>query len=91
MPGYLCPICGFPDLDEPAYDLLTGDPTFEICPCCGHEYGYGDPTTLTGKENFLRKWIGMGTPWSTPDLRPPNWDARLQLKEIGVDYDKLVG
>lgn len=90
MGKYLCPICGYPDLDEPAYNLLTGDPSFDICPCCGYEYGYGDPTTSASKEIFLRNWIRLGTPWSRPGLRPSNWDARIQLRGIDVDFDKLL-
>jgi len=37
-----CPICGFPDLDEPPYDSDGENPSFDICPCCGIEFGYED-------------------------------------------------
>jgi hypothetical protein len=41
---HTCPVCAYPDLGGPAYDD-TGCPTFEICPCCGVEFGYNDILT----------------------------------------------
>ncbi len=89
MEKSLCPVCGYPDLDEPAYDQ-NGSPSFDICPCCGYQFGHGDPKTLVGKKNFLRNWIRMGTLWSYPSAKPSNWDVKRQLQGIGMDFDELT-
>lgn len=87
MAKYLCPVCGYPELDEPPY--LNGQASFEICPCCGYEFGYNDPNPAS-KETFLRNWVRMGTPWATPSLKPKKWDAKAQLKGIDVDFENLI-
>lgn len=51
MGTYLCPVCGFPNLDVPAWDLDTGIPSFNICPSSGCEFGYNDATPQA-KENL---------------------------------------
>ena len=89
MQKFLCPICGYPELDEPAYDPTYGVPSFDICACCGYEFGYGDPTEQAAKERFLKSWIEFGTPWFRPDLKPSNWSAKDQLIGIGIDIEKL--
>lgn len=38
---YICPICGYDKLLEPPYDEYN-NPSYEICPCCGFEYGFDD-------------------------------------------------
>jgi hypothetical protein len=86
MTNYMCPVCGYDSLTEPPYDPVTGDPSFNICPCCGCEYGYDDATDVA-KDNFLNKWIKGGAIWFNPDLKPPEWDIRSQLKRVGVDFD----
>ena len=37
----ICPVCGYGELHEPAYDRF-GCASFEICPCCGIEFGLED-------------------------------------------------
>lgn len=37
----ICPVCGFDGLDFKPYDE-KGFGTFEICPCCGFEFGCDD-------------------------------------------------
>ena len=38
---YICPVCGYDRLEEPVYDEI-GEPSFEICSCCGVEFGFDD-------------------------------------------------
>jgi hypothetical protein len=90
MNKYTCPVCGYPELDEPPYDLLTGGPSFDICPCCGCEYGYDAPKPGRSQEDFLRFWIKQGAPWFSPDLKPSDWDLRKQLEEINIDFDEIA-
>lgn len=37
---YLCPVCGFPNLEEPPWNNDAGSD--EICPSCGTHFGYDD-------------------------------------------------
>jgi hypothetical protein len=44
---FICNICGYPNLRLPPRDE-TGASHFNICPCCGCEFGYEDATPLAG-------------------------------------------
>lgn len=82
-----CPICGY-ELDvDPWKDNI---PTYDICPCCGIEFGYEDfrPTSeerIPRHAELRQKWIDDGMPWWSKS-NPPSvpWDPREQLKRIGV-------
>ncbi|HET8688926.1 MAG TPA: hypothetical protein VFM18_20140 [Methanosarcina sp.] len=88
MNSYTCPVCGYPELSEPPYDQNTNSPSFDICPCCGCEYGYDDATPKA-RDNFLKKWVSRGSPWFHPELMPPQWNVKKQLQSIGIDYQDL--
>ena len=32
---YICPVCGYKGLDEPAYDENYLEDSYDICSCCG--------------------------------------------------------
>jgi hypothetical protein len=87
MEKYICPVCGYPELTDPPYDAYQC-PSFDICPCCGCEFGYHDATPQA-KEYHRRKWVKSGGSWSEPKLKPANWDLREQLRFIGIDIDEL--
>jgi hypothetical protein len=89
MEKYICPVCGYPDLEEPAWDINTGAPSFDICPCCGCEFGYGD-ATAKGKKRHLVKWIKSGAIWFEPNLKPADWDLREQLRRVSVALDDFL-
>lgn len=88
MEKYICPVCGYSELDEPPYDLETNAPSFNICPCCGCEYGYDDATPQA-KTNYRKKWIAQGANWFKPDRKPVSWDLELQLKRIGLRLNDI--
>jgi ribosomal protein L37AE/L43A len=68
---YICPVCGYPDLDAPPKDYM-------ICSCCGNEFGYDD-AYFTHKE--LRfEWLSAGAPWFSRATPPPeDWSLARQL------------
>jgi transcription elongation factor Elf1 len=80
---FVCPVCGFNELPEPAYDE-TGTSSFEICPCCGTEFGYDDSSV---KHSELRKkWISAGAKWWSKAQRTPlGWNAAQQLHNVKND------
>ena len=80
-PGYFCPVCGFRGLKEVPYDE-HGAPSYEICPCCGFEFGFEEKGE---QARFREDWIRKGAPWSQPDLKPADWDLKEQLNGLSPD------
>jgi hypothetical protein len=73
-----CPVCGYDGLDEPAFDD-DGVPSFDICDCCGTQFGYDDATM---PHSVLReKWVAKGMPWHSRVIPPPlDWDPVEQSR-----------
>lgn len=78
---YICPICGYDKLDESPYDE-TGEPSFEICPCCGIEFGCDLENFHISENEYRKKWLSKGGIWFDPCEQPEEWDLELQLKNI---------
>lgn len=67
----ICPVCAYKNLPYPPED-------YNICPCCGTEFG-NDDAQFT-HEQLQRQWIAAGSPWFFGNP-PPNWNAWNQLLE----------
>lgn len=66
---YECPVCFYPNLEEPPQD-------FNICVCCGTEFGNDD---LSESHEALRsKWVDSGHQWFLGDP-PARWSPVQQL------------
>jgi hypothetical protein len=65
-----CPVCG--------YDKLKGLPEdFNICPCCGTEFGYDDHTVSHAE--LRQRWIDEGRQWWSSYTKPPaDWNPEKQ-------------
>lgn len=83
---FICPVCGYDKLYEAPY--IDGCASFNICPCCGTEFGYDD---FTISHSILReKWIADGMIWWSKNLLPPDgWDTQQQLKNLS-SIDKSI-
>jgi len=99
---YICTVCGFDSLSEPPWSDLNdkiqpGGASYEICPCCGTEFGYTD-FGIT-KQQIIQfhielrlSWIKGGMKWSHPkspfEQNNPslNWSPTLQLKNIPPEF-----
>ena len=98
MKAHCCPCCGYLGLASlpyenlpenvlvrnyaPPYALHWGMPSYEVCPCCGFEFGNGDePGTATplSFEDYLAEWTSEGTSWFDESKRPKHWDLKEQL------------
>lgn len=85
---YICPVCNFDGLEEPPYNF-EGSGSYEICPCCGFEFGYADhgysyvdDYCIVEKYHteWRKKWIENGCIWKWPeDGKPEDWDPMEQL------------
>jgi len=81
----LCPVCGL-TLDKPAWggDLAS----FQICPCCGTQFGYEDSGPKSSRQERWRelrqRWIDGGMNWWSDNQPPEGWDAKEQLARVAA-------
>jgi hypothetical protein len=75
---HTCPVCAYSEMPDPAED-------FNICPCCGTEFGYDDDFGVTHGE-LRARWVAQGAPWFSRATPPPvNWSASRQLSLAGYE------
>jgi hypothetical protein len=103
-----CPACGYPGLAQPAYARLGpppwihpgpppyqhwyGEPSYDVCPCCGFEPGNDDDSWSGAVRplsfgEYLREWTLSGAEWLDESLKPPGWDLTRQLRDAGISPD----
>ncbi|MGG0821641.1 hypothetical protein ABE099_02090 [Paenibacillus turicensis] len=83
---YYCLVCNYDGLDEAPYSDV-GTPSYEICPCCGFQYGYHDDDENDEKEKhyieWRQKWIKDDYRWRDESTLPSaDWDPVEQLKRM---------
>lgn len=61
------------------------DPNFNICDCCGVEFGYEDYTKESVKA-YRNKWLEVGANWWKLKEKPKDWDIKKQLQNIPVNF-----
>ncbi len=82
----ICPVCGYSDLFEPPYSDNSGScPSFEVCSCCGFEFGYDDHNKNYSFSEYRDNWITNGFPFYYQDDKPKDWNKQimeLQLRNV---------
>src|SRR4051794_27143766 len=82
-----CPVCGYARLPHPAHDE-SGAASFQICPCCGVQFGYQDANFPHAA--LRRIWLAGGATWYSSVTPPPdNWNALEQLRIAGLASDPV--
>ncbi|MCE5289793.1 MAG: hypothetical protein LLG14_11195 [Nocardiaceae bacterium] len=81
MTQYMCPVCGYDNLSEPAYDA-EGLGNYVICPSCGYEFGVTDDDEGITTEEWRIRWIESGMKWWSKRAKPANWDPVAQLAHV---------
>jgi hypothetical protein len=83
-----CPVCGFefPPGSRAAYDSDGG--SFDICPCCGFQYGVTDGIRHETHDSWREKWVRAGAEIRHPSEASAGWSAADQLKNIGIDLNE---
>jgi hypothetical protein len=79
-----CRVCGL-EQDEPPWGSDERTPTYDICACCGVEFGYEDATVGAAKR-YRELWLQKGAPWFRPVDRPEGWDLNRQLELVPRDF-----
>lgn len=75
-----CRVCGLKQ-PYPQYGENGKTPTYEICDCCGVEFGYEDMTPSSA-EKFRNMWLQNGAKWFRATAKPNNWSIGRQLQAI---------
>ncbi len=79
---FQCPICGCHELEKPPRSPTTGG-SYEICPCCGFEFGYDDDDQGISDAEWRRRWVAKDMRWWSRARRPPpGWDPIEQLRRL---------
>lgn len=60
-------------------------PTYEICPCCGVEFGNED-YTIEATKRYREKWINEGANWFESKEKPGKWNKEEQFKNIPQEF-----
>ena len=80
---YVCRVCGYINyeitLEEGIY------PTYNICPCCGVEFGYED-SDLSSIRKYRESWIASGCNWFLDTGTKKERNFSEQLKNIPDAY-----
>lgn len=72
---YTCPVCGYDQMDDVAY-YKNGDASFELCSCCGFQFGVDDDVEiedgifLSRSEShklYRSNWLKDGAKVFSPD------------------------
>lgn len=79
-----CRVCGI-YLEESPWGKDGNNPTYEICTCCGVEFGNED-YTVESVRRYRKKWLGDGAKWFLPEFKPSDWDLNEQMKNIPKEY-----
>ena len=75
-----CRVCGY-TLKVPPWGEGEQTPSWEICPCCGTEFGYEDNTIKSVKIKRT-DWIKKGEKWFDEKQKPNDWSFKKQKELI---------
>ncbi|MFV0237432.1 MAG: hypothetical protein ACK5HU_02710 [Flavobacteriales bacterium] len=75
-----CKVCGY-DLQFFPWGKDGKNPSFDICDCCGVEFGNEDIDEKSIVE-YRKEWISKGKQWFDNKKEPDNWNFERQMKNI---------
>lgn len=79
-----CRVCGY-ELSFSPWGEDGESPTWDICPCCGTEFGYEDCTRASARKK-REKWISSGKKWFKEREKPTDWNYEEQSINIPADF-----
>lgn len=80
MENTFCRVCG---LDQEISQWTP--PKYQICFCCGVQFGVEDDTLEQVKE-YRKNWRSRGGDWFNRKFMPPSWKLQEQLKHITSEW-----
>jgi len=76
------------EFGSPPYGVRFGRPSYEVCSCCGFEFG-NDDEQGTGApisfEDYREEWIADGCQWFDESARPDGWSVDAELAGAGLN------
>jgi hypothetical protein len=81
---FACRVCGYIQ-DELPWGNDGKTPIFEICVCCGTEFGYND-ATIRAVKKYRETWLSEGAKWFKPKFKPRDWDLEEQMLNIPGEF-----
>jgi len=69
----------------PPYEIHFGLPSYEVCSCCGFEFGNDDnPGTSQPQsfEDYFAEWQASGCVWFDEEKKPEGWSLARQLDSL---------
>ena len=82
----LCRVCGLEHTGF-TWGFDGAKPSFEICACCGVEFG-NDDSTHEGVRRAREKWMKSGYLWADPTRKPYGWQPDEQVARLeGTAWD----
>ena len=79
-----CRVCGCYSEDFP-WGEDGKSPTYQLCPCCGIQFGKED-ITLASIKGYRAEWISKGGEWFAKNDKPEHWDLEAQMKNIPEEF-----
>ncbi|SDT07044.1 hypothetical protein SAMN04489812_4027 [Microlunatus soli] len=80
-----CRVCGYYFNEWCPWGEDGRSPSFDTCPCCGVEFGYGD-SSLVGVRRWREHWIAKGAPWSDGRTPSDGLDVDDRLKRVAAQF-----
>lgn len=80
-PITICIVCGYDLIDEYPWGKEGNMASYEICDCCGTQFGYHDNAILGVYAKRL-DWIEIGFKWHFSKYMAKDWDPITQLSGI---------
>ena len=80
-----CRICGFHYYDFFPWGDDGKTPTYDLCLCCGAEFGFDDETQNSIKK-YRTQWIKSGKTFVYQESCPIMWNPDEQLKLIPEQF-----
>ncbi len=80
----ICRVCGLFQ-ESPPWGEDGDTPSFEICACCGVEFG-NDDSTIVAIHRTRKEWLNKGAKWFISKFKPLNWNLAQQLSQIPIDF-----
>jgi hypothetical protein len=80
MEQHNCRVCGL-FIDNLPWGESGDCPTYEICPCCGVEFGNEDYLMESAKK-YRKEWISGGANWFAPKGKPEHWQLSEQIMKV---------
>ena len=81
---YSCRVCGRIQA-EPPWGETGKFPTYDICDCCGVEFGYED-STVESVQRYRHEWVKGGCQWFNASARPADWKYEEQARNIPAAF-----